>query len=189
MRFIIAILFLNLFSCEPDKKSLQSHQNIHPFNKWYELSSKEGRFEILFPSKPIFESEKQETIHFGKIDVKVYFLAFRNGSDINITYGISYRDFGGNLSQEKLNLLYEDASKLTLKTPSAKIISKKNILQDDFSGIEIVYEIVDHDAIKIDRYFFINNISYFLSITTYSKNYPNSSINTFFESFKVDNSK
>ena len=175
---IIVIYLFVLFSC------VQAQNNTTKFQ------DKKGKFKISFPSKPKITTQSGET-QYG--DIITYSFKAEPKNDDNLSYEVHYLDypkgFVDTLSTEGIYALFNGSQTTNIISDDIQSIGvfNKNLL--GYVGREFRWQDVTTNKLSRVRFYLVNNRMYILAVNTKKEKNFNVSINQFFESFELVDTK
>jgi hypothetical protein len=155
--------------------------------KWFLLSKQD--FTIEFPKKPETTSQKQETA-LGKIVMDINMLeTAEKDKDSNLVYGAISTEYPkGNFETEdkkRDDNVLEGAVEGAVNSTKGKLLSKKDISIDGFSGKEIRIDYQNGTAIIKMRTYLIKNKVIMTQAIYLPINENNANAERFFNSLKL----
>ena len=155
-------------------------------SNWKKVIINEKNFEISFPfqsyriSNEIYHAENIGEVTSFEIDLNTEEL-----NHSNLGYSIVYYEYPKFKLNENITQFFrETIDNLTLALNASKLYEKE-ISYNDFPGKEVYYFLKSKNIYITRRMYIINNKQYALCVVTNKDNLFNSSINIFFNSFKL----
>jgi len=159
-------------------------------NEKIDFKDEKGKFKISFPIEP--ETTEQTGItEYGEITT-YSFKAEPKGND-NVSYEVHYLDypkeFTDTLSTESVYALFNDSQTSNINSDNVQLIGTFNHYILGYIGRELRWQNVQTNKFSRVRSYMVDNRIYILAVNTKKDNNFNVSINQFFESFELFDTK
>lgn len=155
---------------------------------WFPLKA-EG-FEILFPAKPVKDIKTIPTrIGDLKADTHIYDASKADQKDENLVYGLIVADFPDSIlssDRKDLSVLFRNAIDGGVKNVGGRLVSETEFEFAGFPGREVKIELEKGTAYAKSWNIIVKNRLYAVMVITLADNFPNESMDKFFNSFKVN---
>ncbi len=159
-------------------------------NNTNKFQDKKGKFKIFFPAKPKITKQSGET-EYGKITI--YSFKSEPENDDNLSYEVSYLDypesFADTLSIKSVYALFNGSQTTNITSDNIQLIGTFNHDILGYIGREFRWQDIETNEFFRVRFYMIKNRMYILAVNTKEENNFNVSINQFFESFELINTK
>lgn len=159
-------------------------------NNTTKFQDKKGKFKISFPAKPKITTQTSET-EYG--NTTIYSFKAEPKNDNNLSYEVYYLDypqsFVDTLSTEGTYALFNGSQKTNINDDNIRSVGvfNRNVL--GYVGREYRWQDVKTNKLSRILFYMVNNRMYILTVNTEKENNFNVSINQFFESFELIDTK
>jgi len=159
-------------------------------NKKIAFKDEKGKFKISFPIEPEI-TEQSGVTEYGEITT-YSFKAEPKGDD-NLSYEVHYLDypteFTDTLSTESVYALFNGSQTSNMNSDNIQLIGTFNHNILGYIGREFRWQDIKTNKFSRVRFYMVNNRMYILAVNTKEENNFNVSINQFFESFELIDTK
>lgn len=160
---------------------------------WVNLQSKEGRFTMKFPRQPTLQTQNLDNEAFP---IKMYMFVYdaTKYKDDNIVYLAMYCDYPDTLvnsdfRDEIVDTILNGSINGMANTMDGKITSAEKINYKGFPGKKIKLSLKDGQGYAYVKIYLVHNRMYMMEVACEPNNDHNASINKFFDSFALLESK
>ncbi|MGE5479628.1 MAG: hypothetical protein ACM3U1_04275 [Chloroflexota bacterium] len=180
--------FFNSFTILENKRPSENEAD-YVDQRWKRFTCKEGGFSALMPATPKKTANKT-SVKGIPLEYYTYTCKPESENEENIAYQTTYYDrpFTYNYSDPSLtefNEFVDGFNRSFLKTCDGRIISEEQINYNDYPGRgEVIKDGKGTMVINI-RFYMVNARLFILMTATGINNYPNASIDKFFDSFTL----
>ncbi|WP_428741128.1 hypothetical protein [Tenacibaculum sp.] len=155
-----------------------------------DFKDEKGKFKISFPIEPEITQQFGVT-KYGEITT--YSFKAKPEDDDNLSYEVHYlnypKEFTDTLSTENIYALFNGSQTSNIKSDNVQLIGTFNHNILGYIGREFRWQDIKTNKFSRVRFYMVNNRMYILAVNTEEENNFNVSINQFFESFELIDTK
>ena len=155
-----------------------------------DFKDEKGKFKISFPIEPEI-TEQSGVTEYGEITT--YSFKAEPKDDDNLSYEVHYLDypkeFTDTLSTESIYALFNGSQTSNINSDNVQLIGTFNHNILGYTGREFRWQDFKTNKFSRVRFYMVNSRMYLLAVNTKEENNFNVSINQFFESFELIDTK
>jgi len=160
---------------------------------WVNFQSKEGKFTIKFPRQPVAASQKVDNEVFR---IKLYTFVYdatkyKDDNEVYLTMYCDYPDtlVNSDFREEIVDTILKGSIDGMAGNMNGTIMSIDNINYKDFPGKKVKMDLKGGQGFAYVRIYLVHNRMYMLEVLCDPKKDHNASIDKFFDSFVITDTK